>query len=490
VVFGGFSAEALAERIKDAGSKVLIAADRSNRKGSAVDLLTNVQAAIDKAHGVLTDVLLLSQEGSAKAALRGARVWDWHTTVQAQADACAAESLDAEAPSFVLYTSGTTGKPKGVLHTTGGYLVQATRTARWVFDLTPQDVYWCTADIGWITGHSYVVYGVLSNAGTVFMYEGVLTHPEPDRAWKMIAAHRVSILYTAPTAIRAFIKVGDSWVKKHNLSSLRLLGSVGEPINPEAWRWYHRVVGGGRCPIVDTWWQTETGGIMISPLPFVSKQVPGSATQPLPGILAQVVDRSGVAVKKGEAGLLVVSHPWPGMLRGIYGDPDRFVKTYFSDVPGKKKSDRVYFTGDGAKVDRYGNFWVLGRVDDVVNVSGHRLGTAEVESALVSHAAVAEAAVVGRPDSLKGQALVAFVTLKTGVKPSDGLPEQLRAHVAEQIGPIAKPDEVRFTDALPKTRSGKIMRRLLRELATTGMVVGDVTTLEDLGSIEKLRDAD
>jgi acetyl-CoA synthetase len=406
----------------------------------------------------------------------------WHELMLTVDANCPAEQLDSEHPLFILYTSGTTGKPKGILHTTGGYLTQASLTHQWVFDIRDEDVYWCTADIGWVTGHSYVVYGPLANGATSLMYEGAPNHPGPDRFWDIIERHRVNIFYTAPTAIRSFIKWGEHHVLNHDLSSLRLLGTVGEPINPEAWIWYHNVIGKGRCPIVDTWWQTETGGMMISPLPGATPTVPGTATLPLPGIFIDVVDREGHSVGVNEGGYLVIRKPWPGMLRTIWGDDERFRAQYWSDIPG------VYFAGDGARRDDNGYFWIMGRVDDVLNVAGHRLGTAEVESALVSHPLVAEAAVVGRPDDLKGSAIVAFVSLEGGREGSDELRKELRDHVAKEIGPIAKPDDIRFTDVLPKTRSGKIMRRLLREIAVSGNVVGDVTTLEDFTVIEKLRD--
>jgi len=405
----------------------------------------------------------------------------WHEMTKTVNANCPAEELDSEHPLYILYTSGTTGKPKGILHTTGGYLTQAAYTTKMVFDLKDEDVYWCTADIGWVTGHSYVVYGPLANGATVFMYEGAPNHPDFDRFWDMIERHRITIFYTAPTAIRAFIKWGEQYPFKHDLSSLRLLGTVGEPINPEAWMWYHEIIGKKRCPIVDTWWQTETGCIMISPLPGVTPTVPGTATRPIPGIILDVVTKAGVSVGTNEGGYLVAKHPWPSMLRTLWGDDERYRQAYWSEIPG------FYFAGDGARRDERGYFWIMGRVDDVINVSGHRLGTAEVESALVSHEAVAEAAVVGRPDDLKGQAISAFVTLEGGRKGGDELKEELRRHVAKEIGALAKPDDIRFTDALPKTRSGKIMRRLLRELASSGLVAGDITTLEDFSVLEKLR---
>jgi len=393
---------------------------------------------------------------------------------------CPAEPLDSEHPLYLLYTSGTTGKPKGILHTTGGYSVGTYITTKWVFDLREEDTFWCTADIGWVTGHSYVVYGPLQNGTTTVMYEGGPTWPEPDRFWRIIEKYQVNIFYTAPTAIRAFMRLGEQWPRQHEMKSLRLLGSVGEPINPEAWMWYREVIGRGRCPIVDTWWQTETGAILISPLPGAIATKPGSATRPLPGIIADVVNREGQSVPAGSGGFLVIKQPWPSMLRTIYGDPERYKQQYWSQIPG------MYFAGDGARIDADGYIWLMGRVDDVLNVAGHRLSTMEIESALVANPLVAEAAVVGRPDDVKGQAVAAFVTLKAGQTPSEELKHQLRQWVAKEIGPIAKPDDIRFTDSLPKTRSGKIMRRLLREIASGGEVKGDTTTLEDLSVLTKL----
>jgi acetyl-CoA synthetase len=408
----------------------------------------------------------------------------WHQEVALVNADCPAEKMDSEAPLFILYTSGSTGKPKGILHTTGGYLLGAKLTTKYVFDLRDEDVYWCTADVGWVTGHSYVVYGPLACGATSLMYEGAPNFPEPDRFWRIVAKYGVTILYTAPTAIRAFMKWGTEWPKKHDLSSLRLLGTVGEPINPEAWIWYHENIGGKRCPIVDTWWQTETGGIMITPLPGATPTKPGSATLPFFGIVPEVVDDQGKPVPKNSGGKLVIRKPWPSMLRGLWGDPERYQQVYWSEVKG------CYFTGDGCRQDQDGYFWIVGRIDDVLNVAGHRIGTAEVESAIVSNSKVAEAAVVGRPDELKGQALVAFVTLKGGVHPDPGLREELRQHVAKEIGPVAKPDDIRFAEALPKTRSGKIMRRLLKQIACGTEIKGDTTTLEDFNVLAKLSQTD
>jgi acetyl-CoA synthetase len=411
----------------------------------------------------------------------GRDVW-WHELMDLASGECPAEPLDSEQPLFMLYTSGTTGKPKGVVHTTGGYMTAAYITAKWVFDLKDEDTFFCTADIGWVTGHSYIVYGPLLNGATSLMYEGAPNYPTPDRFWSIIEKYKVNIFYTAPTAIRAFIKWGDDWPAKHDLSSLRLLGTVGEPINPEAWIWYRKNIGGDRCPIIDTWWQTETGTMMITPVPGAVATKPGSATLPLPGIIAEVVDRTGRPVGVNEGGFLVIKRPWPSMMRTIYGDPERFKRQYWSDIEG------VYFTGDGARRDEDGYFWIMGRIDDVINVSGHRIGTMEVESALVSHPTVAEAAVVGRPDDLKGQGIVAFVTLAGGNSAERGLKDELKTHVGKAIGSFAKPDEIRFTDSLPKTRSGKIMRRLLRDLASGATTVGDTTTLEDFSVLAKLRE--
>jgi len=478
VVFGGFSAEALKDRIHDCGAKLVITADGGYRRGQVVNLKKNVDAAVAASPDVRR-VIVLKRTGTVEK-LNEIDRW-WHEITDHQSPDFPPEKLESEDPLFILYTSGSTGKPKGILHSTAGYLLGAHLTTKWVFDLKETDLFWCTADVGWVTGHSYAVYGALSNGATTLIYEGAPNQPEPDRFWRIIAKHRVSIFYTAPTAIRAFIRWGDSWVTKHDLSSLRLLGSVGEPINPEAWLWYHRVVGGGRCPIVDTWWQTETGSHMLTTLPGVHAMKPGLAGVPFFGADLAVVDDHGKPVKDGVQGKLVIRKPWPSMLRTIYGDPERYKKQYWSEVKG------CYFTGDGAKRDKDGYFHVIGRIDDVLNVSGHRLGTAEVESALVSHSAVAEAAVVGRPDDLKGQAVVAFVTLKSGQKAGEELVAALRNQVSKEIGPIAKPDQIRFAEALPKTRSGKIMRRLLKEIAAGGTVKGDVTTLEDLNVIASLQ---
>jgi len=482
VVFGGFSSEALRDRIEDVGAKLVVTADGGYRRGAPHPLKPAVDDALDGVHGV-NHVVVVKRTGSPIAMRAGRDVW-WHDLVPKASAVCKPAKLDAEHPLFVLYTSGSTGKPKGILHTTGGYLTHVTTTAKAIFDLKEDDTYWCTADCGWVTGHSYVVYGILANGTTTLMYEGAPTHPGPDRFWDIIERHRVTVFYTAPTAIRTFIRLGDEHPKKHDLSSLRLLGTVGEPINPEAWMWYHRVIGGKRCPIVDTWWQTETGGIMITPLPGAVGTKPGSATQPFPGIAANVYDDDGKPVKAPDGGYLVLEKPWPGMLRGIWGDPQRFREQYWSKYP------KTYFAGDGAHRDQDDYFWIMGRIDDVMNVSGHRIGTMEVESALVSHPKVAEAAVVGRPDELTGTAIVAFVTPVGGTTADDELRKALLVQVSSQIGAIARPKEIRFTDALPKTRSGKIMRRLLRGIATGEEQVGDTSTLEDYSVLAKLREAD
>ncbi len=505
VVFGGFSAEALKDRIQDAEAGVLITGDGGYRKGAWVDLKTQAEKATQACPSIKHVVAvqraqagLLKESAKTPAAswsIGEAQFHDWHESLSRVTHADrkkkgGVEHLSSEHPLFILYTSGTTGKPKGIVHTTGGYLTGALQSTRTVFDLRPEDLYWCTADIGWVTGHTYVVYGPLAAGASVFIYEGAPTYPGADRMWSMIERHRISILYTAPTAIRAFMRLGAEAPRSKDMSSLRLLGTVGEPINPEAWMWYRENIGGGRCPIVDTYWQTETGSIVISPLPGVIATKPGSATKPLPGYDVEVVDKKGDPVPRGSGGYLVIRKPWPSMARTIYGDAERFKKQYWSEFPGG-----VYFTGDGARKDEDGYIWCLGRVDDVLNVSGHRLGTMEIESALVSHPKVAEAAVVGRPDDLKGQAIVAFVTLKADALKAagkdtqalDAIKKELTAHVAKEIGALARPDDLRFADGLPKTRSGKIMRRLLRELATHGQVKGDTTTLEDLNVIAALQ---
>jgi len=476
VVFGGFSADALRDRIADAKAKVVITADGGWRRGQVVPLKDNVDRAVE---GTAVERVVVVRRCSSPVTWHARDVW-WHDVVDAASPRHIPEAFDSEHTLFTLYTSGTTGKPKGILHTTGGYLTYAAYTAKMVFDLRDDDVFWCTADIGWVTGHSYVVYGPLANGATVLMYEGAPNQPGPDRFWQLVEKWGATILYTAPTAIRAFMRWGDQWPAKHDLSSLRLLGSVGEPINPEAWMWYRDKIGGNRCPIVDTWWQTETGGIMISPLPGATATKPGSATRPLPGVAVEVVHKDGTVCKPNEGGFLVIKRPWPSMLRTIFGDHERYKQTYWAEVEG------CYFAGDGARRDADGYFWVMGRVDDVINVAGHRLSTMEVESALVSHPKVAEAAVVGRPDDLKGQVIVAFVTPRMGVPADDALAKELRDHVVTQIGALARPEELRFAEALPKTRSGKIMRRLLREVASGSTARGDTTTLEDQGVLERL----
>jgi acetyl-CoA synthetase len=480
VVFGGFSAEAVRDRMKDAEASVVVTADGGFRRGAVVPLKANTDAALEGAPSVKHVVVVkrTRQDVPMKA---GRDVW-WHEAMAKASAECAPTPVDAEHPLYILYTSGTTGKPKGVVHTTGGYLLQVALTNKYVFDLKDEDLFWCTADIGWVTGHSYVVYGPLCIGATSLMYEGAPNHPEPDRFWSIVERHKVSVFYTAPTAIRAFVRWGDQWPKKHDLASLRLLGTVGEPINPEAWMWYREAIGGGRCPIVDTWWQTETGAIMITPLPGATPTKPGSATLPFFGVVPAVVDKDGNDVPPGAGGYLVIKKPWPSMLRTVYGDPERYVEQYWKRFPG------IYFTGDGARRDKDGYFWIMGRVDDVINVAGHRLGTMEVESALVSHLKVAEAAVVGRPDDLKGQALVAFVTPRGGLHADEALRKELKEHVVKEIGALARPDDIRFTDALPKTRSGKIMRRLLRDIAAGKETVGDTTTLEDYSVLARLRE--
>ncbi|MBE2215215.1 MAG: acetate--CoA ligase [Opitutaceae bacterium] len=480
VIFGGFSSEAIKDRVNDCQASLVITADGGWRRGKVVDLKANVDRALDGTPSVKHVVVL--QRTNTHVTMKEGRDHWWHDVMATASHRHEAKAFDSETPLFILYTSGSTGKPKGVLHTSGGYLLGTTITSKYVFDLKESDTYWCTADVGWITGHSYVVYGILANGATTLMYEGAPNHPEPDRFWSIIDRHKVTIFYTAPTAIRAFMRWGDHYPAKHDMSSLRLLGSVGEPINPEAWKWYHKVIGGGRCPIVDTWWQTETGAIMISPLPAAIPQKPGSATLPFFGVVPKVFDDQGREVPKNSGGKLVITRPWPSMLRTLWGDDERFKRQYWSEYEGG-----IYFTGDGCRRDEDGYFWIVGRIDDVLNVSGHRIGTAEVESALVSHPTVAEAAAVGRPDELKGQALVVFVTLKNGVSATDELKEALRAHVAKEIGSLARPDNVRFAAALPKTRSGKIMRRLLKEIAAGGAVKGDTTTLEDFSVVASLQ---
>jgi acetyl-CoA synthetase len=480
VIFGGFAAEAIRDRVNDQQAKLVITQDGAWRRGQIVPLKDNVDAALGQCPSVEKTLVLKRTKNNVQ--MKEGRDLDWHEELAKVSDRHEAARLNAEHPLFILYTSGSTGKPKGVLHTTAGYLLGAHTTTKYVFDLKEEDLYWCTADVGWVTGHSYIVYGPLSNGASAFMYEGAPNFPDVERFWSIIERHRISIFYTAPTAIRAFIRWGDEHVLKHDLSSLRLLGSVGEPINPEAWMWYRDIIGKENCPIVDTWWQTETGGIMMSPLPGAIAQKPGSCTLPFFGVSPKILREDGTEAGPNEGGLLAIDKPWPSMLRTVYGDHERFLSTYFSKFPGK------YFTGDGARRDEDGYFWVMGRVDDVVNVAGHRLGTAEIESALVSHKRVAEAAVVGRPDDLKGQALVAFVTLKSGQTASDALKAELAEHVGAEIGKFAKPDAIRFTDALPKTRSGKIMRRLLKEVAAGKTPTGDTTTLEDFQVLAKLRD--
>jgi acetyl-CoA synthetase len=480
VIFGGFSADAVADRNNDARSRLIITADGGWRRGKVVPLKQNVDQALERS-ATIEKCIVFNRCDQEVAMKPGRDLW-WHELMaDAKAD-CPAVPLDSEHPLYILYTSGSTGKPKGVLHTTAGYLLGVARTHEWVFDLRENDTYWCTADIGWVTGHSYIVYGPLANGATTLMYEGAPNHPREDRFWSIIEKYGVNIFYTAPTAIRAFIKWGDEWPAKHDLSSLRLLGTVGEPINPEAWMWYHTVIGKERCPIVDTWWQTETGMIMISPLPGATPTKPGSATRPLPGVVPEIVDKQGNAVPRSQGGLLVIRKPWPAMLRTIYGDDERYRNQYWSHVP------HAYFTADGARQDEDGYFWIMGRVDDVLNVAGHRLSTMEVESALVHHDKVAEAAVVGKPDEIKGEGIACFVTLVSGTRPTDDLKKELREHVVKEIGALARPDEIRFTDTLPKTRSGKIMRRLLRDIASHRETAGDTTTLEDYSVLARLRE--
>jgi acetyl-CoA synthetase len=481
VVFGGFSAEALRDRINDSTCCLLVTADGGHRRGGRVPLKQTADEALTGTPSIKNVVIVKREAGeSFPVHVQEGRDHWYHRLMQDASADCPAEPMDSEDMLYILYTSGTTGKPKGIVHTTGGYLVGTYATTRWIFDLRDEDVYWCTADIGWVTGHSYVVYGPLMNGATVLMYEGAPDWPRKDRFWDLVERHGVTVFYTAPTAIRAFMKWGAEWPARRNLGSLRLLGSVGEPINPEAWMWYHEHIGRGRCPVVDTWWQTETGMILITPLPGITPLKPGSATRTFPGIAAEVRTAAGARVTEG-GGLLALTKPWPAMLRGIYGDPDRYVQQYWT-----KWKDGVYFTGDGARVDKDGYYWLLGRVDDVLNVAGHRIGTMEVESALVDHPKVAEAAVVGKPHEIKGQAIAAFVTLKEGVVMTSGLVDELREHVAKKIGAIARPDAVLFAADLPKTRSGKIMRRLLRDIAE-GKTLGDTTTLADPAVVARLK---
>ncbi|KYF57516.1 acetyl-coenzyme A synthetase [Sorangium cellulosum] len=484
VVFGGFAADALRDRIHDSQAKLVITQDGGYRRGQVVPLKATVDKALAQPEAKsATRVIVYQHLGSDRCEIQMTEGRDvyWHDLLAQSSPSCEPTIVDAEHPLFILYTSGSTGKPKGVLHTTAGYLVNTHVTTKYVFDLRDDDVYWCTADVGWVTGHSYIVYGPLSNGATCLMYEGAPNFPDWGRFWRLIEKHGVTILYTAPTAIRAFMRQGDEWPAKSDLSSLRLLGSVGEPINPEAWVWYHRTIGGGRCPIVDTWWQTETGAIMMTTLPGAAASKPGSTGLPMFGVVPEVVTKDGKPVAAGEGGLLVLKKTWPSMLRTVWGDDERFRKQYFSDIEG------CYFTGDGARRDEDGYYWVVGRIDDVLNVAGHRIGTAEIESALVSHPAVAEAAAVGRPDDLKGQALVVFVSLRPGFKAGPELQAKLAEHVAKEIGKFARPDAIRFADALPKTRSGKIMRRLLKDVAAGRETTGDTSTLEDLSVMAKLQ---
>ena len=484
VVFGGFSSESLRDRINDAACNLLITADGGWRRGSVVPLKQMADEALQGTPSIKHVVVvqrLAGQSGPAPVHIQEGRDHWYHRLMQDASYTCEPEQMDSEELLYILYTSGTTGKPKGIMHTTGGYLTGTYATTKWVFDMKDEDVYWCTADIGWVTGHSYVVYGPLANGATVVMYEGAPDWPQKDRFWQIVERYGVTIFYTAPTAIRAFMRWGTEWPKKRDLSSLRLLGSVGEPINPEAWVWYHRYIGGERCPVVDTWWQTETGAIMITPLPGLTTTKPGSATRAFPGIKAEIKNDKGESMAAG-GGLLTLTRPWPAMLRGIYGDPERYVSMYWS-----KWTPDIYVAGDGAKLDQDGFFWLLGRVDDVLNVAGHRIGTMEVESALVDHPKVAEAAVVGRTHEIKGQAVAAFVTVKEGVQTSEALMSELKDHVAKKIGAIARPDDIIFTADLPKTRSGKIMRRLLRDIAE-GKTLGDTTTLADPNVVAKLKE--
>ena len=486
VVFGGFSSEALKDRLVDAQAKVVVTADGGWRKDKIVPLKPEVDKALANNGAPTVENVLVVQRTQQKIQMEPGRDHWWHDLQAGVSGNCPAEPMDSEDMLFILYTSGTTGKPKGVVHTTAGYNLYTHTTLKWTFDLKDTDVYWCTADVGWITGHSYIVYGPLSNGATTVMYEGAPRPSNPGCLWDMVEKYGVTIFYTAPTAIRALIKMGEHHPKARDLSSLRILGTVGEPINPEAWMWYHRIIGGQQCPIVDTWWQTETGGFMITPLPGAIPTKPGSATLPFPGILADIVDLEGNPVPANQGGYLVIKHPWPGMMRTVYGDPDRFRRTYWEHI-APKDGQYLYFAGDGARRDEDGYFWVMGRVDDVINTSGHRLGTMEIESALVSHPAVAEAAVVGQPDEVKGENVFAFVMLENDYSPTEELANELKAHVVNEIGAIARPGEIRFTEGMPKTRSGKIMRRLLRNLAAGQDVAGDTSTLEDRSVLDKLR---
>ncbi len=481
IVFGGFSADALKDRILDANATTLITTDGSYRSGKVIGLKSNADAALTSCPAVKT--VIVYNRANAKADMKPGRDFWWHEEMAAPdiQPVCEPEVMDAEDPLFILYTSGSTGKPKGVLHTTAGYLLFVMTTFKWIFDYKDEDIFWCTADIGWVTGHSYIVYGPLASGATTLMFEGVPNYPQPDRFWQIVEKYKVNIFYTAPTALRAMMRDGDKWPLGRDLSSLRLLGTVGEPINPEAWMWYYKIIGKEKCPIVDTWWQTETGGILITPLPGAVAIKPGSATKPFPGVAAAVIREDGSPAEVNEGGYLVIKKPWPGMMRTVFGQHERFKETYFVQFPG------LYFTGDGARVDEDGDFWLMGRVDDVINVSGHRIGTAEVESALVSHPYVAEAAVVGMPHEIKGQGIYAFVTLKAGQAKADDLKKTLVAHVRKEIGPIATPDKIQFTDALPKTRSGKIMRRILKKIAAGDVrELGDTTTLADPTVVQTL----
>ena len=481
IVFGGFSADALKDRILDSESTLLITADGYYRAGKVVNSKANADQALQSCPKCKKQIVVNRANNSAPMVAGRDVAWNDEMAQDDVKKPCEPEKMDAEDPLFILYTSGSTGKPKGVLHTTAGYLLYCMTTFKWIFDYKDEDTYWCTADIGWVTGHSYIVYGPLAQGATSLMFEGVPNYPKPDRFWDIIEKYKVNILYTAPTALRAIMKEGDDWVKKHDLTSLRLLGTVGEPINPEAWMWYYNVIGGGRCPIVDTWWQTETGGILITPLPGAWPIKPGSATLPFPGVACKVIREDRTQAGVNEGGSLVIEKPWPGLMRGVYGEPERFKNTYFIQNPG------VYTTGDGARVDDDGYFWLMGRIDDVINVSGHRIGTAEVESALVSHPKVAEAAVVGMPHDIKGQGIYAYVTLKTGVAKSDDLKKELVAHLRKEIGPIASPDKIQWADSLPKTRSGKIMRRILTKIAANDVSnLGDTSTLADPSVVDDL----